>query len=114
MAYEEGGIFNRSFENVFGGSYANTIEEFVSEAVKVYTDESYSTEKVKIGRETIEHRLHFLKNERIATQTINDYMTKFQERRSKNLMQSMLWSETLRSTEKFSRSIHEKRQKSKK
>lgn len=60
------------------------------------------------GRKILEKRMAFKVNEILLMKKVTDYQLRLSALRKSNYLQSMTWSETLRSTENFAKYINEK------
>lgn len=90
----------------FGGSYdSQNDEQFVSSAVKMYTDDEFWRASLTEGLKILRKRHEIQTNERVLLREISNHQMQQANNQLRTHLHSLIWSETLRSTEALSRYI---------
>lgn len=91
-----------------GEASATSIPAFCDAAIKLYTNEDAWNTTVRRGQELLKELYSASGHWGSVAQSLEDAVKNRSERRSKDLMRSILWQEQTRSTEYFSRWIEAK------
>jgi glycosyltransferase involved in cell wall biosynthesis len=94
----------------FGGVVAESAEEFIHAAINLYIDEKSWGQKQQIGRGLIEN-LYGMQNWTNVGSSLISTICDLEERRQLDFTRGVLWQQSLRSTEYFSRWIEQKERK---
>ena len=102
---------HRSFhEKLNFGGYSNnySVEEIANSAIKLYSNQKEWEKAVDVGTKILKNRMSFQMNERLFLKTIGKAQAEIVSNRKKNHLQSLVWSETLRSHDKLLKYLVEK------
>ncbi|KAG7370180.1 glycosyl transferase group 1 protein [Nitzschia inconspicua] len=108
---ESGGV---SSSLSFGGSVASTLDEFCHAATTMATDATKYHEAQQTGRVIMQELYSAQKNWRIVEDRLHQAMASLEARRERDTMRAILWHNSNRSTDYFSRWVELKESSKKK
>ena len=91
--------------NGWGGSVASDNATFIKEAIRLYTDENEWTRSVSNGRRILKEQFDELHNFEVIDDAILEAMKNINDRRRRDYISAILWRNSFRSTEYFSKWI---------
>jgi len=107
--YTQDSITNNYQALTFGGLGTNYQNEKICEdAISLYEDKEIWDSCLQKGKEILDKRMEFTSNENLLINYLQNYHSNLDQVRSQNHLQSLVWSETLRSHEKLSKYLLEK------
>jgi len=107
--YTHDSIKNNYQTLTFGGLSSNyQNEKLCEDAILLYKDKELWESCLQKGKEILDKRMEFTSNENSLITYLQNYQSNLDQVRSQNHLQSLVWSETLRSHEKLSKYLLEK------
>jgi glycosyltransferase involved in cell wall biosynthesis len=91
--------------NGWGGYVASDNRTFVNDAIRLYTDENEWTRSVSNGRQILKEQFDEKRNFEVLDDAIFEAMENINTRRRRDYISALLWHNSFRSTEYFSKWI---------